>query len=383
MLSRRKEVGREDEWFLNFNAVDLSKLTIVIPTFERPDFLLRQIRYMANWNVRIIIIDGSEVPLSAELLIILKDLPHIDYRHRQLSYVARLSSIVNEVVTPYVMCLADDDLYLQTGLLHAINKLELDSSAVACMGQSLGLDKFLSKSYVFRYGSNLQNYSVVGVTPQQRILNGFSEYRSAASYAIFRTSVFKDIWVPREDISCLEAVEYEHAIRTYLYGGLITTESIYWLRSFESQPIPSVLDGNRATDFDIWFNADGFKEERITFENRLISLFEDSGNISELDSEKIYNDIIGKIIGKSHSSLAEVDFKGLILANLLIRLSAIPPLSFLKTTKLWKIKLRPLLDYALRKIGKNPGDGYLESVTEIKDVLEFCHKFNKANMRID
>jgi hypothetical protein len=103
-------------------------------------------------------------------------------------------------------------------------------------------------------------------------------------------------------LSSLETVEYEHAIRTYLYGRLISTDSIYWIRSFEAQPVPSIVDGTRATDFYTWLNGVQFESERKAFESRLVLLFQNSGDTTKFESEEIYRDVINKILEKSHSS---------------------------------------------------------------------------------
>jgi glycosyltransferase domain-containing protein len=150
---------------MNFNTSnirkDLRDLTIVVATFERPKFILRQVKYLSNLNAQVIITDGSKRPLSSNLLSMIEKLPHIQYVHNERSYVERVSSIANEINTPFAMCLADDDLYLQTGLFSAIRKLEEDLSAVACMGQSLGLDRAFNRAYVFKYGANLSLQSNV------------------------------------------------------------------------------------------------------------------------------------------------------------------------------------------------------------------------------
>jgi glycosyltransferase domain-containing protein len=359
--------------------MNLKQLTLVIPSYERPKFLLRQIEYLAKWEIRVIIVDGSKYPLSAEALLRLKDLPHIDYRHLRESYVDRIVRAANEIDTPFAMCLADDDLYLQRGLLEAIEQLESDPSAVACMGQSIGLDFRLKKSYFFKYGSNLKEYSVNGEAPKQRILNGLTEYRSATPYAVFRTSIFKKVWSSREHLSSLETVEYEHAIRTYLYGRLISTDSIYWIRSFEAQPVPSIVDGTRATDFYTWLNGVQFESERKAFESRLVLLFQNSGDTTKFESEEIYRDVINKILEKSHSSLSETNLKRRIFTKMTSSLVKVPLLDFLKNTKFWKEILSPVLNYALRDKKLDLSPILVGTNSEIKEVLDFCDRFYRIN----
>lgn len=367
---------------MDFNAAsirkDLRDLTIVVATFERPKFILRQIKYLSNLNTRVIITDGSKTPLSSDLLSIIEKMPHIEYVHNERSYVERISSIANEIYTPFAMCLADDDLYLQTGLFSAIKKLEEDLSAVACMGQSLGLDRAFNRAYLFKYGTNLRNYEVSEKSAEQRLWSGFSGYRSATPYAVFRTDAFSKVWSARENLTCLEAVEYENAIRTYIEGKLVTTESIYWLRSFETEPVPSIIDGSRATDFSTWFEGLEFSEERFFFEERLKSLFIDSGVMSELDSKEMYSYITSKILGKSHASLVDMTRRMHIHSNLSTKWASSVPLKLLKNSYLWEGSIRAILEYVSRDKISYTNNSPTETYTEINQVLEFCNKFHQS-----
>ena len=104
-------------------------------------------------------------------------------------------------------------------------------------------------------------------------------------------------------MSCQEAVEYEHAIRTYLYGSLKTTQSLYWLRSFETQPVMSTIDGDRALNFEKWYTNAKFNSERQTFKLRITGLFIDDGSMNMVEANALFESLIQLIIGKSHFSL--------------------------------------------------------------------------------
>ena len=55
----------------------------------------------------------------------------------------RLQWASTKINTEFVMCLAEDDFYLKSGIEKSIKKLKENVDAVACMGTSIGLDKFL------------------------------------------------------------------------------------------------------------------------------------------------------------------------------------------------------------------------------------------------
>jgi glycosyltransferase domain-containing protein len=359
--------------------IHLTDLTIVIPTYERPAYLLRQIAYLSKWDTPVEIVDGSTKPLDDDIIKIINRLPHINYQHSNTSYAERISDASQRIKTPYAMCLAEDDLYLHSGLVSAIKELELNKNAVACMGQSLGFDRFNKKLYAFHYGNSLYNYSVNDSSIKVRINKGIKDYRPAASYAVFRTDAFKKVWQKREGVSCLEAVEYEHAIRTYLYGGLITTPDTYWLRSFELQPVSSVVDGNRSNDFSSWYSKDKSRQERECFRARLLKLLHEEGQLTKDESESLLNTVVELILAKSHVGLMEKSKIDSLLESSLKLTNRIllGHLGVLKKTYLWQAA-RTSVFYAARE--KNIKSKFSRDGTwdELQKVLEFASMFDTS-----
>ena len=109
----------------------LSQLTIVIPSFCRQNYLLRQIAYWSFSKATIIIVDGSPTPLDSELLKLISHVPNIKYLNLIDSYTNRVKEACKHIKTPYAMCLADDDIFLMEGLCLTIDHLIKNSEIVA------------------------------------------------------------------------------------------------------------------------------------------------------------------------------------------------------------------------------------------------------------
>ena len=281
----------------------LSNLTIIIPTYNRHDYLLRQLVYLSYYPIKIIVVDGSEKPLQKRFINQFTPYRNIKYHHLKISIPDRIRFALKKINTPYVMCLADDDFYIPSGLVVAMNKLKLNKRSVACMGQSLGLDILNKKSYFFPYGKSLEKYSIVKKNSIDRIVEGIQNYRSAAFYALFKTSEFIEIWKDIQSSSCPELMEYEHAIMTYLHGGIITSNSIYWVRSFECDPVPSKIDGSRTINFAKWYKQDIYHNERSIFVNRISRIFLKKLNLSIERSSLLIVEIFDFIYKGSHKGL--------------------------------------------------------------------------------
>ena len=60
----------------------LTRLTVVIPSYERQEYLLRAILFWAGSPSKLIIVDGSEKPLPKQILKVVGNLANIRYIHK-------------------------------------------------------------------------------------------------------------------------------------------------------------------------------------------------------------------------------------------------------------------------------------------------------------
>ena len=85
--------------------------TIIIPTLERHDILLRAIDYYQHFDCNVLIADSSEKKFSHKFSdnIIYKHLP-------KTAFAKKISEATKNVTTPYVCVSADDDYFIQSSL---------------------------------------------------------------------------------------------------------------------------------------------------------------------------------------------------------------------------------------------------------------------------
>ena len=100
--------------------VDLSMLTVVVPSFNRHDYLLRQIRFWASRSARLIIVDGSTLPIDGRIRSAVDAHPGMEYLHHPEGFVERVSLAAGLIETPYAGLLGDDEFHLETGLAAAL-----------------------------------------------------------------------------------------------------------------------------------------------------------------------------------------------------------------------------------------------------------------------
>ena len=281
------------------------------------------------------------------------------------------------------MCLADDDFFAKTGLIDAIEYLDKNKDQVACIGQAIGVDFDLQKkcAYYFPYGASLENYQIIHEDPVERIRKGINHYRSATSYAVFRTLIFKKTWLTIQATSCLEATEYEQALCTYIQGSFSSIKSIYWIRSFECDPIDSSVDGSRRLDFVTWWNSLKYKDECNNFVNRQAKLLSEHSSLNLNEANSAIRETIKYILSGKHTGLTNANPTLSVVENILKLIKFFHFLdkgwTIFKTTKLGK-KLKNTLKIGIRFAAKKSKENHKDEEInlELEDILALLTTFN-------
>jgi glycosyltransferase domain-containing protein len=356
--------------FPHFRAdgYDLNNLTILLTTFNRPLYLLRQILYLSNWNVSVEIVDGSDQPLNPQIVeFISNEAPNINYRYLKLNLQKRIMDATLRIKTPFTMVMADDDLYLEHGIFQAIKILEKDSKLSACCGQILGLDSLTGKKYknfyTFEYASNLTGYSITSDEPLQRIKYGTENYRSALFYSVYKTSTFCKVWNYDVGSKFNEIIEYESAIRTILYGGFKTIPYVYMLRSFEIAQGPSQINKNEHSEI-------------LYLKNRVANLLCGEGIVSISNSESTADLIINNLFyRKLSNSLSDRNLRLALYEATINILGDNFFFNKIKSSKIW-VRNRSRISWLLRRKIKLRNKKDTGDNEYIERILLFCTSFD-------
>jgi len=260
-----------EQWFLSrisdagsVASVDacLEDLTVIVPSYRRQAFLLRQIVYWMHSSVKVILLDGSPEPLPAHLLASVGAIPNVSYWHLPVGFVERLDAAKRWISTPYAMLLGDDEFHLPSGLRRAVEHLQAHSEDAGCIGQSIKFFISQDKAQI-AYGSGYAHfgYAAQAESVLDRFAHSMEHYNAATCYAVLRTDVWKDSWASLLKTSCKDVCEVQQALATYGAGKFATVDQIYWLRSYENV---SVGDHNHFKNltYQSWWEATAYADER-------------------------------------------------------------------------------------------------------------------------
>ena len=272
------------------NLSRLEKLTVVIPSYGRSDFLLRQAVYWGNDVARVVIVDGSPQPLSTKMQEALSCQTNIKYLHSPETIFARLRLAAQHIHTPYAVMLGDDEFHLKKGLCQAIDKLDRDSTLVACIGQSLGF--FPGARIMYSKGYPHWRYEVQGDI-RERLISGMTNYNAATCYAVLREPVWRRSWGGMQPWSHLPAVELQQAIVTYIHGKLSTVDEVYWLRSGENPSVKIESEGApEELAFEDWWLSSEFKLECERFVEVLVGEVLSVGQLGYEEAKKLIVEVM-------------------------------------------------------------------------------------------
>ena len=301
----------------------LTDITIVIPSYERPEFLKRSMLFWDAVGINLIVVDGSDTPLPSIFLDSLKR--SIRYFHLPISFEKRLQVGMHAVDTPFVAMIGDDEFFTVEGLLACRNELVEDKNLVSCTG--ICWDFYVqdhSLHFTERYVNWLDNCSIGGDDSFSRIRDFAENGMSAICYSLVRTSSWKNasdvISVNPDGVTFLTEIFIELVIA--FEGKTKVIDKPYWIRSIESE---SHWETQATVSIEKWLKDPRYRKEREEYLDTFASVCKVEENLLDLFKAELYSalDVISmRTSGIKNSSLNRYPFLERIVTKMFIE---IPP----------------------------------------------------------
>jgi glycosyltransferase domain-containing protein len=282
--------------------MSLSELTIVIPVFNRPKYLLRQLEYWKDSDAKIMIMDGSSEPLPRNLLADLS--PNVQYVYIQSEFIERLVSSCQYLNTKYTVLLHDDELYTRSGLEVCVAELESDTRLIGCQGRSLYFfyqsKQVLAHEVYFKNKDVKDNFSDGVTRVKNSFLNGDPSFAPYALYSVMRTEEWKTLI----DLSysrfygCGYVYELSFQIGAMALGPIKVVDHLLWLRSGEN-PKQTSAAVNRTISTGEWGTSQEFVEEVEDFVQRLTQVLCVNGVATRHNAEQVVREIAAQFFAYS------------------------------------------------------------------------------------
>ena len=251
---------------------DLSNLTLVIPAYNRPAYLARQIEYWAGSGVQLCILDGSQEKAPDSLISQMGE--NVHYEYMPIGFNERLVHASKIVKTKYVALLGDDELYVKQGLRDCLDLLGADQRLIGCVGRSLFFFHREGEIYGHQvYGKSRDIPEMYG-NDLQRLRNSFPQGDPSGApyllYGVFRNEQWCAMFGNAYSRHYSSGYVYELALLMIgaCLGPTKMVDSLVWLRSGEN-PAMSSAAVNRKIGTGEWGTYSEFASEYEDFVQRI------------------------------------------------------------------------------------------------------------------
>ena len=201
-----------------------SKISIVIPTHNRPQYLARAIEYWNNFDVGLYIADSSKKYSKPE------NFNGIYFHTPNQNFAEKLYFTLKEIKTPYVALCADDDFTSSSGLISSIKYLDKNKDFSSAQGRMVAfyLDNQNSVQLYPAYTS-AKNYEINHQKASVRIQQSMSEYMHIF-YAVHRIESLRESFKLSKEHLCSRGWEIGVSLISSLYGKHKTLPYFYFAR---------------------------------------------------------------------------------------------------------------------------------------------------------
>ncbi len=289
------------------NLLFHNKVDIIIPTYNRPDFLKRILDYyQINGKVlNFIIADSSSSLNKKRNKKIIDSYPklsilYLDKFSEKLSQHHKFAEVIKYASSKYVCFCADDDFIVPNGIKAAVNFLEKNSDYSAAHGTyiSFYINKGLFNSKKFWWRFLYSPHSISSPSPQNRLKSHLANYTLVA-WAVQRTNIAKiyhnEFLKYKIDPYLLPVFgELLPDALTVIYGKIKYLNTLYGARQAFSQILssyPSLIDAKKAGIYN---------EEYRRFKNCLLNNLAKVDNTSKEKSAEIIDAAMEKYIKYSY-----------------------------------------------------------------------------------
>ncbi len=297
----------------------LYKLTIVILTFNRPQYILRNMKYWSGKGPIVHVLDGSVEAIFPKDLANMES--NICYHHMPVSYNERFIYAQNLSKSEYTAFIPDDEFLIPSALNSCIAELENDVSLVSCIGRCIEFNHNKGSLKVKSIYKKMANYSVQHNNPDDRVLYHMKHYVPSTVYSVMRTNVWSHvlscITSKPYRVKALEELQFEVA-SSYL-GKSKVLPIILWLRSGENTGIGNEVPVKSINDW--WSDSlnDNFREQMLDELTHKILANQDETNISHV--KKIITKSFEMFIGRPKRQLP---IKSIVIFQVARLLSMLP-----------------------------------------------------------
>ena len=219
-------------------SVGLSRLTVVIPTISRPEFVKRQITFWSQFDAQVRILDGAATAIDLSQF---GQIPrNVQYFHEPQKFNERLSNAWKHVDTEFACLLPDDEFFLPSGLIASLEHLDKNPTVTGCVGKVLMFFVDQGRFLTYQDYEYWKDFATDSVTAESRVQEVLPPNKvHKVQFAVLRSPIWKQIFTSAYGDFYSTGYLYERMLNLHsaVLGRTVVLDELMWMRSMENPPL--------------------------------------------------------------------------------------------------------------------------------------------------
>jgi len=219
----------------------LSRLTVVIPTISRPEFVKRQITFWSQFDAQVRILDGASTAIDLSQFGQIPE--NVQYFHEPQKFNERLSNAWKHVDTEFACLLPDDEFLLPSGLTASLEYLDKNPTDTGCVGRVLMFFVDQGRFLTYQDYEYWKDFATDSITAESRVQEVLPPNKvHKVQFAVLRSPIWKKIFRSSYGDFYSTGYLYERMLNLHsaVLGRTVVLDELMWMRSMENPPLTNV-----------------------------------------------------------------------------------------------------------------------------------------------
>jgi len=258
------------------------KISILIPTHKRPQYLRRAVEYWRGMDVNLFIADST--PQGNQNLNDMGNYYHLP----KLNFPNKIHHVLKKIKTPFVALCADDDFISETGLFESIKYLEEHPDYVSAQGRyiTFWFDGNKTIDYFPRY-VGAKDKDVCHENAKERMKMSMSPFMHQI-YAVHKTEILKNALKVSSDYYQPEGWELDASLVPSIFGKFQTLPVFYCARE-------AMEDAKTVGDFmtlEEWHSSQSYENELYVWRTAVAEIYSKQEETELAEGKSAFDDAI-------------------------------------------------------------------------------------------
>jgi glycosyltransferase domain-containing protein len=263
----------------------LSRLTVVIPTISRPEFVKRQILFWSHFDAEVRILDGAATPIDLSQFVAIPS--NIQYLHEPRRFNERLSNAWRHVNTEFACLLPDDEFFLPSGLAASLKKLDENPTITGCVGKVLMFFVDQERFLTYQDYEYWKDFDPSSLTVEHRVKEVLPPNKvHKVQFAVLRSSVWKEIFTSSYADFYSTGYLYERMLNLHsaVLGRTIVLNELMWMRSMENPPLTNAAVPRDNGGMLGWADNPNNRDEILHYVEKVEKIIASDGSINATEA---------------------------------------------------------------------------------------------------